>query len=260
MTGLPRQGVILAAGLGTRLRPVTTTTPKALVPFFGRPLLDHSAMHLVRAGARRVAVNAHHHAEQVLRHVEEVLGPTYPHVAWEVSLEPDLLGTGGALARLRGWLGTEPFYVVNADAVFAQPLELLGAAHGASGADATLMVSRDPAYAALRFVAADAGGRLEGIGCAPVAAGAVFCGVHVAGPRLLATLPDGSSCVIGSGYRPMLTSGADLRVFLTDAPWADTGTPEQYVDAHRRFWPLREDLERMRRDAEAATGPTARCT
>ena len=92
----PRQAVILAAGRGTRLSPITDTTPKALVPFLGRPLLDHAAAHLVSIGVERIAVNAHHLGEQVASHVRTTLRSRYPEVLWHISVEDDLLGTGGS--------------------------------------------------------------------------------------------------------------------------------------------------------------------
>lgn len=235
----PRQAVILAAGEGRRLRPVTRHTPKALVPFFGVPLLDHAAAHVVAAGVRRVAVNAHYLGDAVAAHVEQVLAARYPDVSWTVSREPALLGTGGALDHLSVWLGAEAFYVVNADAVFDASLVELAAAAAARGADAAWLVTRDTTFARLRTVLTDAGGAVSAISADPRPDAWVFCGVHVAGPGLLARLPAGrASCAVRDGYLPWIRAGA--RVAAVDlecargAFWADTGTPERYVDAHAR--------------------------
>ena len=104
-------GVVLAAGLGTRLRPLTGLRPKALVPVGGVPLLDGALARLAPAtgsGPEHLAVNAHHHADQV---VAAVRGRAHASVE-----APEALGTAGALGALRGWLDGRDALVTNADA------------------------------------------------------------------------------------------------------------------------------------------------
>ncbi|MDP6945303.1 MAG: sugar phosphate nucleotidyltransferase, partial [Myxococcota bacterium] len=228
------QAVILAAGRGTRLAPITDETPKALVPFLGHPLLDFAAAHLVTAGVRRIAVNAHHLGGLVADHVRDVLQVRYPTVDWTVSMEADLLGTGGALANLRGWLGSDDLFVVNADAVFAADLRALVRRRDQTGADAVWMVTRDEGYAPLRVVQTDGAGNLKAVASGPVEGGSTFCGVHLTSAGLLEVLPDGPSCVVRQGYLPWLNRGARVATWETTEFWADTGTPERYIDAHRR--------------------------
>ena len=104
-------GVVLAAGLGTRLRPLTDLRPKALCPVGGVPLLDHALGRLAPftgTGPDRVAVNAHHHADRVLEHVGDRA---------HLSVEPGTpLGTAGAIGLLRGWIDGRDVMVGNADA------------------------------------------------------------------------------------------------------------------------------------------------
>jgi CTP:molybdopterin cytidylyltransferase MocA len=110
MTGsLPTQAIILAAGEGRRLAPLTDSLPKPLVPFFGRPLLDWAVRAVVEAGVTRIGINAFHLADAVVRHVEAVLAPRYPAVTFTLSREPQLLGTGGGVRRLAelGFLAPE---------------------------------------------------------------------------------------------------------------------------------------------------------
>lgn len=110
MTGGGLAGVVLAAGLGTRLRPLTESRPKALLPVAGVPLLDH-ALRALSPSTNHLAVNAHAHAEQVAQHVAH----TWPGV--HVSVEqPEPLGTAGALGKLREWIGGRAVLVHNADA------------------------------------------------------------------------------------------------------------------------------------------------
>lgn len=229
-----QQAVILAAGRGSRLRPVTDHTPKALVPFFGLPLIDFAAAHLVDAGVRRIAVNTYYLGEAIARHVNTHLVRRYPEVEWFVSSERFILGTGGGLANLGGWLDHGPFWIVNADAVFTESLPDLGARHLASGADATWMVTRHPSFSGLRTVVVE-DERVVRVTPESRAEGYVFCGVHVASRGLLSTLPaEKRSCVVRHGYEPWISAGADVRAVETHGFWADTGTPARYVDAHRR--------------------------
>lgn len=224
------------------MRPLTLHTPKPLLPFLGAPLLDWAAAHLVRAGVRRIAVNAHHLEGAVTAHVRGPLAARFPRVAFHVSVERDLLGTGGALARLRGWLGRAPFFVVNADAVFVEDLGAMARARERDRADASWMVTRAPDAADLRTVALDAAGHLAAIHPEPRDDAWVFCGVHIAGPAVLDRLPDGPSCVVGAGYLPAVAAGARVTTYETTAFWADTGTPERYIDAHRQGITARDRL------------------
>jgi MurNAc alpha-1-phosphate uridylyltransferase len=105
-------GMVLSAGLGTRLRPITNDRPKALVTVQGRTLLDRALDHLVSVGVKRVVVNTHHKAEMIERHLASRETP-----AITISHEPVLLDTGGGIANALPHLG-EPFFAVNSDAVW----------------------------------------------------------------------------------------------------------------------------------------------
>jgi NDP-sugar pyrophosphorylase family protein len=110
-------GVVLAAGAGTRLRPLTVRVPKALCPVGGRPLVDHALDRLSAiglSGRALVAVNAHHHAYQVVRHVGRRATVVVEH--------PEALGTAGAIGNLRPWLDGRDALVTNGDAYVAGPL------------------------------------------------------------------------------------------------------------------------------------------
>lgn len=109
-----RRAMILAAGLGTRMRPLTETLPKTLLPLCGRPLIDHILTRLRDAGVAEVVVNAHWQAEALARH----LGGWTPPPRVQLRHEPELLDTGGAVraALAEGRLGAAPFFVINGDA------------------------------------------------------------------------------------------------------------------------------------------------
>ena len=105
-------GMVLSAGLGTRLRPVTNDKPKALVTVQGRTLLDRALDHLESVGVQRAVVNTHHKAEMIARHLAGRKTPVI-----KISHEPVLLDTGGGIANALPHLG-EPFFAVNSDAVW----------------------------------------------------------------------------------------------------------------------------------------------
>ncbi len=104
--------MVLSAGLGTRLRPITDEKPKALVTVQGRTLLDRALDHFESVGVKRVVVNTHHKAEMIERHLAARKTP-----AITISREPTLLDTGGGIANALPQLG-EPFFAVNSDAVW----------------------------------------------------------------------------------------------------------------------------------------------
>jgi len=119
----PKTAMVLAAGLGLRLRPITNKTPKPLVKVAGRTLLDHTLDRLVAAGVERAVVNIHHLAEQVEQH----LGNRKDLEIIISSEAEDLLETGGGVKKALEHLGDEPFYISNADVLWLNgPTEALG--------------------------------------------------------------------------------------------------------------------------------------
>jgi len=233
MTRPITQAVILAAGEGRRLAPVTDTLPKPLVPFFGRPLIDWALDKCLAAGVTRVAVNAFHLADALAAHLAKV-APRLPFAELHLSREPALLGTGGAIAHLAPWLAPEPFYVLNADAVFAAPLDTLTDAP-------SLLVTREPAFANERRLVAS-NGALTALDERSPAHGFTFCGVTLADRDLPARLPQGApSCLIRQGFLPFLDR-LPVHLVETTGFFADTGTPESLVDAHHRGLAWAADL------------------
>ena len=112
----PRRAMVLAAGLGIRMQPLTTRIPKPLVPVGGKPLIDHVLDRLVDAEVELAVVNVHHLAEQIIRHVER---RQRPHVV--VSDERgQILGTGGGVVQAMAQLGGAPFFHVNSDTIWTE--------------------------------------------------------------------------------------------------------------------------------------------
>ena len=132
--------LIVAAGLGTRLRPLTDTRPKALVPVAGRPMLEHQILKLKACGFDHIVVNVHHFGQQIIDFIEE--NNSFG-IRIDISDERgQLLDTGGAVrAAARFFTDGEPVLVLNVDIFSTAPLASLYEAHRASRADASLLVS-----------------------------------------------------------------------------------------------------------------------
>lgn len=233
--------MLLAAGLGTRLRPLTDRIPKALVPVGGVPILERVARRLIDAGADRLVVNLHHLGDQIR---DFVLSRDGFGVEVVFSEEPGgALETGGGLLRAAPLLrGDAPFFLHNADILSEIPLEAMYASHLESGALATLAVMERPTSRRLLFDERGLLGRTdEGKGLRLEARGAVgevealaFGGVHVISPRLLGRLEERGAFSILDPYLRLAGEGERILPFRIDAHrWLDIGKPEQLEAAER---------------------------
>ena len=111
----PRKAIILAAGLATRLQPLSHHIPKCLFPLFNKPLLDHTLDQLADWGVGEVLINLHHVPGPILDHIR-ARNRTTPRITF--SYEPAILGTGGALRQVTWFAGTEPVWMINGDIAF----------------------------------------------------------------------------------------------------------------------------------------------
>ena len=226
------QAAILGAGLGTRLRPLTYRTPKALVPVLNRPLLGVVLAQLREAGATRLAVNTHHLADQV-QHFIEANCPSGLEVV--IRPEPEILGTGGGLGSLGGALGDGPFLAVNADILTDLDMAAIFQAHQEE-ALATLVLHDYPPY---NTVWIDEELKVTGIGRRPdekAAAALAYTGVQVVNPRLLQWLPQQEYADLVAVWRQAIAQGERLSaVVVSGCFWQDLGTPEAYLAAHARL-------------------------
>jgi N-acetyl-alpha-D-muramate 1-phosphate uridylyltransferase len=221
----PDTAVILCAGLGTRMRPLTLTTPKPLLPLDGQPILAHTLAQLREAGVKQFIVNAHHLAEQV----EDFLRAA-PDVT--IIREEELLETGGAVAAMaaKGLLPKTPFYIVNGDSYWVD---------GPTPTLARMVKSFDPARMdTLLLLARTAGavaetgkgdfiwprdGALARRGERDVAP-FVYAGVQIASPALLADAPTGPFS-LNLLWDKALEAGR-LDAILHDGVWFHLSTPE----------------------------------
>jgi mannose-1-phosphate guanylyltransferase len=227
------KAAVLAAGLGTRLKPLTDICPKPLLPVLNRPLLGVVLAQLEAAGCFQVALNTHHLADQV----HDFLRSEPWSFLLSVSHEPEILGTGGGLRQLGEVLREGPFLAINADILTDLDLAEVYRAHR-PGAVSTLMLHDCPAYNNV-WVAGDA---VVSIGSPPPggvtdAKPLAYTGVQVVAPGMTNYLPPaGQPADLVCAWREAIAAGERL-VYLKVSGhfWQDLGTPENYLTAHRRL-------------------------
>ncbi|HEY4596691.1 MAG TPA: sugar phosphate nucleotidyltransferase, partial [Thermoanaerobaculia bacterium] len=246
MQGRRIRAVVLAAGLGTRLRPLTSLTPKPLLPVRGVPILGHALARLAAVGCEAVAVNLHYLGDQI----RQRFGDSHAGVPLTWSEEPEILGTLGALHPLKEFLApAELVLLVNGDSLCEWPFRKLIRKHLASGSRSTLLLTSRPDPA--RFgggVGIDRAGRILSFRSGDpergeVARRYVFAGAHVFSPDLLDRVGPGRSDIVRDLYVPMLAEGAVIDSVLDGGLWHDMGTPQRFLegvlDWARADWPER---------------------
>jgi mannose-1-phosphate guanylyltransferase len=220
-----RAAMILCAGLGTRLRPLTDWLAKPMVPIGDRPAVGHIAARLRSAGRGRLIVNVHHRPDD-LRAWAQQEGAS-------VSEERELLGTAGGVERAAPLLGDGDVLVWNGDILADLDVSALVAAHEARAAAATLaVVARPPGEGNVGLAADGRIVRLRAERFGPEVRGADFIGVHVVGASLRPALPL-KGCLVGDVYIPALRDGAHLAAHLVTTSFADVGSLGAYVAANR---------------------------
>jgi mannose-1-phosphate guanylyltransferase len=228
--------MILCAGLGTRLRPLTDHTAKPAVPLFGRPLVGYGLGLLKAAGFERATINTHWQGEAMRRAAEAEAARLG--LALGISHEESILGTGGVFRRARDLHLVDrrhALLVLNGDVLFDLDLARVLHAHRDSGAAATMVLRTMPPGGGYSPVEADEGGRIRRIGSwgTPGAGeGRLFTGVHVLSPRALDLLPEGESGIVESVYGRLLAEGERVQAVMEDGLWLDLGDPAGYLDAH----------------------------
>ncbi len=234
----PCVGAILAAGLGTRLRPLTDHVPKPLVPLAGRPLIERGIDALTTLGAAPIGINAFHRGDalpRALAHRDEDL--RFVH-------EETLAGTGGGLRGIARGLPRATLVALNGDALFDFDLRPLLAAHRARGSMATLVLRHVPPDSPFARIGVDADLRVHRIAeiIGPdAAAGAAltlgaYTGVQIVEPALLDALPSSGACdVLRTAYRDRMAERAAIHAVFAPAEclWLDVGAVSAYLEAHR---------------------------
>jgi len=240
--------MILAAGLGTRVHPLSLRLPKPLLPVCGRPLLEWNLRFLARAGVEQVVLNAHHLTESIETWLEREYPPEFivddsdiksPHV--QIVKEPVLLGTAGGIANASPLLRSDPVLIWNVDLLFQPDLGAALEFHRASGALATLLLVRDPQFSKISLD----GDMISAV--APEADPAdpslwAYTGIALLSQEAIAELPN-------QGFEPLpphlrrWAAAGQLAGYRSNATFREVGTLEGYWEIHRELQgPLRPEL------------------
>lgn len=229
------RAMILAAGFGTRLRPLTESLPKPLLPIEGKPLIVWNLFLLRRHGIGDVIINLHHLGHLIERELGDGsrfgLRITY-------SREPIILGTGGGIKQAEPFFAGEPFLVLNGDTLMELDLEAVIGFHRQQKALATMVLREDAEADRWGPVEIDARQqivRINGRGRADVAQTVtrMFAGVHVMDPRVLQRVAAGRESSIIDAYVAELQRGALIAGYGMKGYWSDVGTPERYAQVQQ---------------------------
>jgi aminoglycoside/choline kinase family phosphotransferase/choline kinase len=231
------KAMILAAGLGTRLRPLTDITPKPLLPVAGTPMIVWNVLLLKRHGIQEVVINLHHLGAMIPQALGD--GSAFG-MRIRYSHEPVILGTGGGIKQAEPYFHGEPVLILNGDTLFELDLGALMAFHRGRQAAATLVLRQDPEAARWGLVEVTDRGdvvRITGRGREGSASttGRMFAGIHILHPRLLRDVPVGTRNVLD--HRCLCErysgGGANSGIRFRAATGAMWGTPERYAQAER---------------------------
>ncbi len=216
------------------MRPLTSLKPKPLVPIGNRPIIDRLIQYLKGHGIGSIIVNAHHHHQQVVAHLD---GGRPFGMDIEVRVEPEILGTGGGIKNTEDFWDADPFIVINGDILTDVDLTEAYKEHCRSGNLVTLVLHNCSPFNQLQvdnqlniidIASDDRAGRLA------------FTGIHIIEPEVLNYIPHGEFSNIIDSYRELIRSGRPIRAHISRGHyWRDIGTVRSYVLANKES--LREN-------------------
>jgi len=226
---------LLAAGLGTRLRPLTDRIPKCLVPVCGKPLLQIWLEALQKYGIKEVLVNTHHLADQV----EEFVA-SHPFEGLKITLfhEPELLGSAGTVAANRAFIGDdEEFLVIYADNLTDFDLGAFMAFHRAKKAEFSMALFESPEPTECGVALLDENERIIDFEEKPAEPKSVWsnAGLYIADRSILGLIPENPVCDFGYDVLPLLAG--KMYGFCFFGFYCDTGTPER-LERARSGWKM----------------------
>ena len=214
------KAMVLAAGLGTRLKPLTFFAPKPMVPVLDRPVMAHIVRLLEAQGFTELVANLHWHADAIRSYFGDRL---------EWSYEPELLGTAGGVRKVRDFFGDDPVVVISGDALTDLDLRALVQRHRETGGIATLTVKRVPDPSQYGVVVCDRDGRITGFQEKPDPAEALTdlasCGIYCFSPEIFDYFPEREFVDWAQDVFPvLLDNDVPFYVHEIDAYWNDIGS------------------------------------
>jgi mannose-1-phosphate guanylyltransferase len=226
--------VVLVGGEGSRLRPLTLTTPKQLLPIAGLPMIERVIANLARHGIDDVVLSMGYRPDAF---VDAYPDQRCADVPLRYAIEPELMDTAGAVRFAATWAGIdERFVVVNGDVLTQLDLGALLALHSERGAEGTISLTPVDDPSRFGVVPTDATGRVQAFiekpppGEAPT--NLINAGTYVLEPSVLDRIPGGRRVSIERETFPALVEAGSLYALASDAYWIDTGTPETYLQAN----------------------------
>jgi len=236
------KAMILAAGFGTRLFPLTIDRTKPAIPFLGKPLVGYVAEYIAKFGFTEVVVNLHHQPESVKKALGD--GANYGVKIHYTLEEPKILGTAGALDNARQYLENETFLIVNGKIITDIDISAALETHRKSGALATMVLKPNPKRE--RFTIVETKGNLiTGFGDFPelisedqianrksqIQNPLMFTGIHILEPRVFDYIPRGVySDIVPTFYRPAIAKGEKIVAHITNGNWFELSTIPRYLD------------------------------
>lgn len=234
--------MILAAGFGTRLFPLTIDRTKPAIPFLGKPLVGYVAEYLAGFGFKDVVVNLHHQPASVKEALGE--GGEYGVKIHYTIEEPKILGTAGALDNARHLLENDTFLIVNGKIITDIDIAAAIETHKKSGAVATMVLK--PNVKREKFTIVETSdGSVTGFGdfakpftaeeirdtTGRLSAPLMFTGIHILEPRVFEYIPRGVySDIVPTFYNPAIAAGEKIAAHITDANWFELSTIPRYLD------------------------------
>jgi mannose-1-phosphate guanylyltransferase len=222
------KAMILAAGMGTRLMPLTLSRPKALMPIANRPVIKGVIEYLKKHGVTEMVVNAHHLSDHIVKYLE---GGKPFGVEIEVKVEPAILGTGGGIKNTSGFWGAESFLVINSDIVTDLDLSNAINVHRKMGNIATLVLHDCEPFNKIKI---DESSKILEISDSRHTGNLAFTGIHIVNPELLDFIPEGAYFDIIECYRQLIGSESQIGAYVAhDFYWKDIGAIREYILANK---------------------------
>jgi len=237
------KGFIFSAGYGRRLAPFTDITPKPLMPILNTPAIVYNIALLASMGIKEIGINLCHLGSQIRDYLGN--GEDFG-VRFYYSQEPEMLGTGGGIKHAEMFFD-ETTIILNGDVLIDLRIHELLAAHKKTSAIATMVLRHDAEQEKFGTLGINEKQKvvriLEQQTSEDEIKSYMFCGAQIIEPEFLNYLPEKKiSCIVRDGYQIMLQEAEGLYAFIHQGCWADTGTPERYLDIQQKLLDQREEL------------------
>ena len=240
--------MVLAAGFGSRLRPLTLSVPKALVPVLNIPILSYNLLLLKHFGVDELIINLHF----LPKNIEQEIGKEYHGIKINYSYEQEILGTGGGIKKVQEFFEDDTFFIINCDILIDVNLQDALTFHKQKNAVSTLVLKEDSKADNFGAIEIDSDNRIRKF----VGKGewneseklrkCIFTGVHIIEPSALEYIPpDIFSCICAYTYPKLLKNNEKLYGFPIDSYWSDLGTVERYYNSNMELLSKKESLSYM---------------